>query len=78
MVIFVTDSHNITAKWMNHFSQLFNVHGFHDVRQRETHTTDPLVLESSVSEFVIAIEKLKRHKSLSTDQIPAEFIKIGA
>jgi len=77
-VIFVTDSHNIMAKWRNHFSKLLNVHGVRDVRQRETHTAYPLVPEPSVSDFEIAIEKLKRHKSLRTDQIPAEFIKIGA
>jgi hypothetical protein len=65
------------AKLRNNFSQLLNVHGVNDVRQRETRTTEPLVPEPSVSEFEMAIEKLKRYKSLSTDQIPAEFIKIG-
>jgi hypothetical protein len=76
-VIFVADTHNIMAKWRNHFSQLLNVLGVNDVRQRETHTAEPLVLESSVSELEMATEKLKRYKSLGTDQIPAEFIKIG-
>jgi len=76
-VIFVADTHNIMAKWRNHFSRLLNVHGVNEVRQRETHTAEPLVLEPSVSDFDMAIEKLKRHKSLGTAQIPAEFIKIG-
>jgi len=31
----------------------------------------------TTSEFEIAIEKLKRHKSPGTDQIPEEFIKAG-
>jgi hypothetical protein len=74
-VIFVADTYNIMAKWRNHFSRLLNVHGVNDVRQRETNTAEPLVLEPSVSEFEMAIEKLERHKSLRTDQIPAEFIK---
>ena len=76
-MIYVTDSHNIMAKWRNHFSLLLNVHGVNDVKQRETHTAGPLLPEPSVSEFEVAIEKLKRHKSLGTDQIPAEFIKTG-
>jgi len=33
----VTDSHNILARWRNHFSQLFNVHGVSDAgRQKYT------------------------------------------
>jgi hypothetical protein len=38
---------------------------------------EPLVPEPSDSEVEIAIEKLKRHKSPGTDQIPAELIKAG-
>jgi len=34
----VTDSHTILVGWRNHFSQLFNVHGVNDVRQRKIHT----------------------------------------
>jgi hypothetical protein len=30
-----TDSHSILARWRNHFSQLFNVHGVGGVRQAE-------------------------------------------
>jgi len=33
----VTDSHSILAKWKKHSSQLLNVHGVNDVRQREIH-----------------------------------------
>jgi len=39
----VTDSNSILARWSNHFSQLFNVHGVSDVRQTEIHTAEPLV-----------------------------------
>ena len=40
----VTDSHSILAGWRNHFSQLFNVHGVNDVRQRQIQSAKPLVL----------------------------------
>jgi hypothetical protein len=39
----VTDSHSVLARWRNHFSQLFDVHGVNDVRQTEIHTEEPLV-----------------------------------
>jgi len=62
---------------MNHFSQLLNVRGVNDVRQTEVHTAEPLVPEPSAFEFQLAIEKLKSHKLLGIDQIPAELIKAG-
>jgi hypothetical protein len=46
----VTDSHNIVARWRKHFSQLFNVRGFSDIRQRKIHTAEPLVPETSAFE----------------------------
>ena len=58
-------------------SHLLDVHGV-NVRQTEIHTAEPLVPEPSAFEFEMAIEKLKRHKSLGIDQIPAEFIKAGS
>jgi len=67
--------HSVLARWRNHFSQLLNIHGVNDVRQTEIHTTEPPVPEPSVFEVELAIEKLKRHKSPSIDQIPAESIK---
>jgi hypothetical protein len=73
----VTDSHTILGRWTNHFTQLLNLHGVHDVRQREIHTAEPLVPEPSVFEFEMAIEKLRRHKSPGIYQIPAELIKAG-
>jgi hypothetical protein len=54
-----------------------NVHGVNVVRQAEANTAELLVPEKSAFEFELAIEKLKRHKSPGTDQIPAELIKAG-
>jgi hypothetical protein len=71
----VADSHSILARWMNHFSQLLEIHGVNDVTQTEIHTAEPHVPETSV--FEIAIEKLKSHNSPGIDQIPAELIKAG-
>jgi hypothetical protein len=44
---------------------------------RQKCTAEPLVPEPSASEFEMAIEKLKRHKSPGIDQIPGELIKTG-
>jgi len=73
----VADSHSIVARWRNYFSQLFNVHGVKDVGQAEIHTAEPLVPDPSASEFEVAIDMQKSHKSPGTDQIPAELIKVG-
>jgi hypothetical protein len=73
----ITDSHSILASWRNHFSLLLNVHGVNGVRQTEIQKGEPLVSEPSAFEVETAIEKLKRHKSPGTDQIPAELIKAG-
>jgi hypothetical protein len=48
-----------------------------DVKQTEIHTAESLVPEPSDSKFEMAIEKLKRHKSPGSDQIPAELIEAG-
>jgi hypothetical protein len=65
------------ARWRNNFFQFLNVLGVNDVRQTDIHTAEPLVSEPSDSEVEMAIEKLKRHKSLSIDLIPVELIKAG-
>jgi hypothetical protein len=70
----VADSHSILARGRKHFSQLLNIHGVNDVRQTELHTAEPLVPEPSAIEVELANEKLKSHKSLGIDQIPAELI----
>jgi hypothetical protein len=74
----VTDCQCILARWRNHFSQLFTVHGINDVRQTEIHTAEPLLLPGpSAFEVEMATENLVRPKSPSIDQIPAEYIKAG-
>jgi hypothetical protein len=73
----VADSHSILARWRTHFSQLLNIHGVNDIRQTEVHMAEPLVPEPSAFEVEMAMEKLKRHKSPGTDQIPAKLIKAG-
>jgi len=73
----LTESHDILARWMKHFSQLLNVSGVNDIRQTEIHTAKPIASEPSVSEAELAIEKLRRNKSPGIDQIPAEIIKAG-
>jgi hypothetical protein len=64
-------------RWKNFFNQVINIHGVHDVRQKDIHTAEPLVTEPSLVEVEIAIGKLKSYKSPGTDQIPAELIKAG-
>ena len=71
----VANSHGIVGRWRKHFSQLFNVPGVKDAGQTEIHTAEPLVSEPSASEFELAIDKLKSHKSPGIDQMPAELIK---
>jgi len=73
----VADSHTVVARWRNYFSHLFNMHGVKDVGQAEIHTAEPIVPESSASEFELAIDKPKSRKSPGIDQIPAELIKAG-
>jgi len=67
----VADSHSILARQRNNFSQLLNTHGL-NVKQTELHTAEPPVPEPSAFEVELAIEKPKSHKSLGTDQIPAQ------
>jgi hypothetical protein len=54
-----------------------NVRGFHDVRQMDIHTAEPLVPKPSLVEVEIDIRKLKSYKSSGTDQIMAKLIKAG-
>jgi hypothetical protein len=61
------------AAWKKHFSQQFNVSALQCTTEQQ-----PLVPELSVFEGEMTIEKLKRHDSPGTDQIPAELIKAGS
>jgi len=53
------------------------VHGVKDPGQAGIHTAEPLVPEPSDSEFELATDKLKSHKSPGIDQIQAELFKAG-
>jgi hypothetical protein len=53
------------------------VHNVNDFRQIEVHKAEPLVPGSSLLEVEIAIAKLKKYKSLGSDQIQAELIQAG-
>jgi hypothetical protein len=50
--------HSVWIDGINFFNQVLNVHDIHDVRQMNTHTTEPLVSEPSLVEMEIAIGKL--------------------
>jgi hypothetical protein len=56
---------------------VLNVHGVHNVRQKDIHVAEPLVPEPSLVEVEIAIGKLNSYKSPGTDQILAELVKAG-
>jgi hypothetical protein len=58
---YVADSHSILVRSKNHFSQLFNIRGVNDVRQRKIHTEGQLVPESSAFEVELVVVKLKSH-----------------
>jgi hypothetical protein len=73
----LADPHKIFDRWKNYFCHLLNVHGAGCVRQTEMHTAEPFVPQPSASEVEVAIGKLKRYKSPSVDQIPAEMIQAG-
>jgi hypothetical protein len=47
------------------------------IRQAEIQTEEPFVPEPSISEFEVAIGKLKSYQSPGADQSPAELIQVG-
>jgi hypothetical protein len=67
----LADSQSVLNRWKNFFNQMLNVHGVHNVRQKDIQTAEPLVPEPSLVEVEIAIGKLKSYKSLGTDQVLA-------
>jgi hypothetical protein len=56
---------------------VLNLHGVHNVRQKDIQMAEPLVPGPSLVELEIATGKLKSNKSAVTDQIPAELMKAG-
>jgi hypothetical protein len=73
----LADPQSVLNRWKNFFNQVLNIHGFHDVRQMDIHTAEPLVPEPSLVEVEIAIGKMKSYKSPGNHQIPVELIKAG-
>jgi hypothetical protein len=73
----IADSQNVLNRFKNVFNQVLNVHGFHNVRQDDIHTAEPLVPEHSLIKVEIAIGKLKNYKSPGTYQILTELIRVG-
>jgi hypothetical protein len=71
------DSNNTVNRWKSYFSQLLNVDNIRDVRQIDIQESESLIPGSSYLEVEIAIEKLKKYKSPSSDQIPAELYQAG-
>ena len=55
----VADSHSILVRCRDHFSQLLNLHGVNDLRQREIHTAELIEHEPRAFEFERTIEKLE-------------------
>jgi len=47
------------------------------VGQAKIQTTEPLVPETSASDFELALDKLKSHKTSDIFQTPSEMIKAG-
>jgi hypothetical protein len=70
----VAEPCSIGARWRNYFSQLLNICGFSNCRQAELYTAKALVPELRSFEIELSIEKLKSHKLLGIDEIPAELI----
>jgi hypothetical protein len=51
----LADPQNFLNRWKNFLNQGLNVHGVHDVRQKDIHTAEPLVPEPSLVEMEITI-----------------------
>jgi hypothetical protein len=54
---------------------MLNVHGVHNVKQKDIQMAEPLLPEHSLVKVETAIGKLKSYKFLGTDQIQAKLIK---
>jgi hypothetical protein len=53
----LADPHKILNSWKNYFCQLLNVHGAGGVRQTEMQAAEPLVSQTSATEFEVATGK---------------------
>jgi hypothetical protein len=64
---FLADPQSFLNRWKHFFKHVLNIHGFHDVRQKDVHMAEPLVTEPSFVEVETAVGKLKSYKSPGTD-----------
>jgi hypothetical protein len=71
----LADSHNILNMTKNYFSLSLNVKRASDVRQKEVHTAEPRVPQSSLFEDQITIVRFKKYKSPEIDHTQTEVIK---
>jgi hypothetical protein len=71
----LADSHRILNSCKHYFSQLSNMHNINYIRQIEVHTAEPLVSVPSHFEVENTIAKLKKYKSLGSDQTPGNSFK---
>jgi hypothetical protein len=62
---------------MDHFSHLFNAHRVSDVRHTKIHTAELPVFGPGAFNVEMTTDKIKRHKSPETEQIPTKSIKTG-
>jgi hypothetical protein len=58
----LADSHNISNRWKNYYSQLLNVYNVSDVRQIKIHTAETSAPGPSRLKVAIAIAKLNKYK----------------
>jgi hypothetical protein len=73
----LADPHKILNWWRNYYCQLSNVHGLGGVSQKEMHTAEPFVPDSSSSGVEDPIGKQKTYKFPGVDQIPEKLIQAG-
>jgi hypothetical protein len=73
----LADPQSVLNRWKNFFNLVLNVHGVHNVRQKDIQMAEPLMPEPSLAEVEIAIGKLKSYIFPGTDQILAKLIKAG-
>jgi hypothetical protein len=55
----LADSQSDLNRWKNFFNQVLNVHGVHDVRQKNIHVAEPFTPEPSLSKWKLLLESQK-------------------